>query len=118
MNPNYHTINAEAALADPDSTFYYFQKLIRLRKHYPVIVYGDYTLLEEDDPNLFLYTRRLEDEELLVMCNFSLEEQRWQVPERFAGARILITNQGRESVSGRDISLQGYEAVVLYRKAP
>lgn len=118
VNPNYHTINAEAALADPDSTFYYFQKLIRLRKHYPVIVYGDYTLLEEDDPNLFLYTRRLEDEELLVMCNFSLEEQRWQVPERFAGARILITNQGRESVSGRDISLQGYEAVVLYRKAP
>lgn len=46
VNPNYTEVNAAAAMADPDSTFYYFQKLIRLRKAHPVIVHGRYELLE------------------------------------------------------------------------
>lgn len=114
VNPNYTSINAEAALADPDSIFYYYQKLIRLRKQHPVIVYGDYTLLEEDDPSLFIYTRRLEREELLVICNCTDQEQRWDVPERFVNARVLITNLGRDGVPYSHLKLKPYEAIVLH----
>ncbi len=45
VNPNYKAINVEQALADPDSIFYYYQKLIQLRKENPVFVYGSYDLL-------------------------------------------------------------------------
>ena len=35
VNPNYPSINVAQALADPDSIFYYYQKLIQLRKTDP-----------------------------------------------------------------------------------
>ena len=53
VNPNYTVINAKAALADPDSVFYYYQKLIRLRHETPVIVYGVFEPLLEDDPCIY-----------------------------------------------------------------
>ena len=40
VNKNYTQINAKAALEDKDSVFYYYQKLIRLRHQYEVIVEG------------------------------------------------------------------------------
>ncbi|MCQ2501699.1 MAG: alpha-glucosidase, partial [Lachnospiraceae bacterium] len=57
VNPNYKEINVKEALADPDSVFYYYQKLIRLRKESDLIVYGAYALLEKDHPDLYVYTR-------------------------------------------------------------
>ena len=40
VNPNYVTINAAAAVADPDSVFHHFKKLIELRHEHPVVVDG------------------------------------------------------------------------------
>ena len=40
VNPNYVTINAAAAVADPDSVFHHFQKLIELRHDHPVVADG------------------------------------------------------------------------------
>ena len=109
-------INAEAALADPDSIFYYYQKLIRLRKTYPVIVYGAYTLLEKNDPNLCVYFRELAGEKLLVICNFSDKKQAYTLPEGFLGTQILITNLNRRAVDEPSLTLQPYEAVVKLSK--
>ena len=69
VNPNYDTINAKQALADPNSIFYYYQQLIRLRKSMPIIVHGSYDLLP-DDSDIYAYTRILGDEKLLVILNF------------------------------------------------
>ena len=38
VNPNYPAINVAQALADPDSVFHYYRRLIRLRKEEPVVV--------------------------------------------------------------------------------
>lgn len=92
VNPNYHQINAKAALADPDSVFYYYQKLIRLRKSTPVISHGDFTLLAPEDENVFSYLRENEDSRLLVVCNFTDREQAYQIPDGFENARCLIAN--------------------------
>ena len=102
-------------MADPDSTFYYFQKLIRLRKAYPVIVHGRYELLEKDDPALFIYTRTLDDAQLLVMCNFKEQTREWAMPAGFAGAQVLISNTGRTQQTEQTITLQPYEALVLLK---
>ncbi|MFX6163950.1 glucohydrolase, partial [Acinetobacter baumannii] len=47
---NYREINAEAALADPESVFYAYQQLITLRKSTPVLTWGDYQDLLPEHP--------------------------------------------------------------------
>ena len=112
VNPNYKEINAAVELKDPSSVFRYYQKLIALRKQYPIIVYGKYELLLPEDENLFVYTRELDNEKLLAVCNFSEQKQNFTVPEGFRGAKCLISNVER-SYDEKDIVLEPYEAFVL-----
>lgn len=67
---NYREISVEKSIQDPDSIFYHYQKLIRLRKTYDIISNGDYRLLIEDDPNVFAYMQNWKNEHLLVISNF------------------------------------------------
>jgi oligo-1,6-glucosidase len=94
VNPNYRTINARQALADPNSVFRYYQSLIRLRKAHPVAVYGSYTLLLEDDERIYAFIRSLDDEQLLVILNFSGDEATFVLPQNltFASQELLIGN--------------------------
>ncbi len=92
VNPNHRKINVEAALADPESVFYYYQKLIAIRKEHDVIRSGKFSLLCPEDEKIFAYTRDTEDEHLLVVCNFSGENVPFQMPERFRNATCLIGN--------------------------
>lgn len=116
VNPNYKEVNAEAEMANPDSVFHYYKKLIALRKKYDIVVYGSYELLLADDPNLYVYTRKLDEEQLLVLCNFTEEERKVTLPEEFmdSACEVLISNYGR--CEGEVQSLAPYEALVLYRR--
>ncbi len=111
VNPNYREINAQAALADPGSVFFYYQSLIALRKCYPVFQDGSFTLLEPESERLFTYTRSAETEELLVVCNFTGESVPYLRPEPFANAELLLSNY--EPAAGM---LRPYEAQMLYRR--
>lgn len=91
VNPNSTTINAQAALADPDSVFYHYQKLIALRHTLPVVTDGDYTLLETPEA-LFCYTRDDGKQALLVCCNFTGQEVPYAAPQQFAKAQLLLGN--------------------------
>ena len=71
LNPNYVEVNAEAALADPDSVFHHYRQLIALRHSHDVVVHGDYRLLLPDDEQVFAYVRTLEDQRMLVIVNMS-----------------------------------------------
>ncbi len=73
VNPNHAEINAAAATADPDSVFHHYRRLIALRHDEPAVVHGDFTMLLEDDPRVYAFTRRLGDVELLVVANHSGE---------------------------------------------
>lgn len=115
VNPNYKEINAAAELKDPGSVFHYYQKLIALRKQLPIIVYGKYTLLLPEDENLFVYTRELDKEKLLVVCNFTSEEQEFDLPKEFRGAECLIANMSN-SYREEKMVLKAYEAFVLRKK--
>ena len=94
VNSNYPEINAQAALADPDSVFYTYQKLIALRKRYPVFRDGAFTLLDPENEQVFAYIRETGSERLLTVCNFSADDAAWRAPEDFAGAELLISNCG------------------------
>lgn len=115
INSNYKEINAAQQLGDPASVFHYYQKLIRLRKEKDIIVYGDFEALYRDDDKIFAYTRKLDQEKLLTVCNFSDQDAEMEIPEEFAGAQCLITNLGR-TVFDRNLVLRPYEAFVLYKE--
>ena len=110
-NPNYREINATAALADPDSVFHYYRRLIALRKTYPVFVHGDFTLLEPDHPSLFVYRRKLARQSLLVICNYGGGETAWSLPVGWDDAQCLISNYP-DRLPGR---LRPWEARILLR---
>jgi len=80
VNPNYTAINADQALADPDSIFHYYRRLIQLRKENPVIVHGLTELVLADHPHIFAFTRTWQGERLLVILNFSRETPIVELP--------------------------------------
>ena len=115
VNPNYKEINAKAETADPDSVFHYYKKLIALRKEHPIMVYGKYELFLPDSEELFVYTRTLEQEKLLVVCSFCDHETNFTIPDEFVGASCLISNT-KNAYDKAEITLHPYEAFVLHIK--
>lgn len=97
VNPNYTEINVEQALADPDSVFYYYQKLIRMRKEHPVMVYGEYEDLSAGDEQLYVYRRQLDGVTWLVVLNHADQENRYEVPD---GASLLLGNYDAAADAG------------------
>lgn len=119
VNPNYRSINVEAALADKNSIFYYYQRLIRLRKEMPIIVYGRYDLILEDHPKLFAFTRSLEKEKLLVINNFSRDGVEFSLTagSDYRNGRLIIANYDvDETKAGEKIDLRPYESRVYLLK--
>ena len=114
---NYPEINVEKALEDPNSIFYHYQKLIKLRKQYDIITYGDYKLLLDADPQIFAYTRNWKDEKLLVISNFygkdtvvDLQFEEDKEPE------ILLSNYEDSPRKLNQLQLRPYESIVYYWK--
>lgn len=72
INSNYTDINVEEALNDPQSIFYYYKKLIEFRKTMPIITYGKYEILHEENTHVYMYKRYYDNgEEIIIACNFS-----------------------------------------------
>src|SRR5690606_31042188 len=120
VNPNYREINVEQALTDPNSIFYYSRELIRLRKENPVIIDGRYYLNDAAPPEIYTFTRTLDDDRLLVILNFSSNQPVFNLPEEVPAeeGELLIANYAvEEGVDFREFPLRPWEARV-YRLAP
>ena len=118
VNDNYPEINVADAESDPQSILHYYRKLIALRKQHKVLIYGAYELLLPDDPDIYAYTRTLDDEQMLVILNFRGHEPEMHWPEGWTSehAKLIISNVSRRySTDEGAIQLQPYEARV-YRK--
>ena len=114
VNPNYTKINAKDQVNREDSVFKYYQKLISLRHNSDLIVYGSYDLLLADDPDIYAYTRTLDDDKLIVYCNFSDNTREVELPEEFTNGKILISNYNDAAVNTK-ITLRPYEAIVIQK---
>ena len=120
VNPNYREINAAAQMADPDSVFRFYQRLVALRKEYPVFVDGRFELLFPEDEKIFAYTRTSGRTRLLVLANFSKENASCALPEEWRDAQVLVHNCTAEldpatGKTWRDGALRPYEAVIALR---
>ena len=108
VNPNYKEINAKAAMADPESVYHYYKKLIALRHSLPIIPYGVFEPLLLDSESIYAYKRHLDGQTLTVACNFTDKEVACDLFEGLSGEEII--SNYKEHKAG---VLQPYEARVV-----
>ena len=110
VNPNYTKINAEEALKDQNSIFYYYKKLIRFRKEEPILIYGTFELLCPEDEYVFAYTREWKGKKWLVVGNFYEKSARF---DYLGKGRALLSNYEQESETRfEQMKLRPYEAAI------
>ena len=116
VNPNHRHVNAEAERADPSSVYHHYRRLIALRHEDPTVRLGDFTMLLPEHPHVYAFTRELDGDALLVLGNFSGEEQQVDVDATWDGADVVIGNVDDPAVPHDGlVRLAPWEGIVLRR---
>ena len=113
---NYKEINVKNQIDDEDSIFNYYRKLIALRKEHRVIALGKTIPLAENDENIYMFKRVLENEELLVVTNFYNVECSIELDFEIKGYECILSNNGEKVTLEKNLKLQPYDALVFLKK--
>jgi oligo-1,6-glucosidase len=109
VNPNYNTVNEDMENKDSNSILNYFRKLVQLRKDNLTLVYGKYTLLDKNNPDVYIYTREMNGEIFLVLLNFKSIPATFHTGLNISQAKLLLDNYINPS---KGSTLKPYEAAV------
>lgn len=114
VNPNHATINVAAERARPDGVLATYRRLAGLRKSHPVIALGSYVPHLADHRQIVAYDRRLGDQRLVVMANFTGERAMVDLPEalNLVGMNLIATHYPRSALS-RAVTLAPFEAFAI-----
>ena len=92
VNPRYTEINARREADKKESVLKFYQQLTAMRKQHPIMVYGTYEQIWEEDPELIVYWRAYEGERWLVAANDSEHDRNVKLSELVKGAQLLLSN--------------------------
>jgi len=112
VNDNHQTINVVAQNKDPKSILNHFRKMVKLRKDNPVLVYGQYQILQESHSEIYAYTRTLDEQQVLVLLNFSKKQASITLEETTNTGTLLINNYDRLYAKEGQITLQPFQAII------
>lgn len=113
VNPNYKYINVKQCLEDKASIFYHYKKLIEIRKNNDTIIYGDFKLLYPEDKNIFAYVRQLDNDKILVVCNFYSDEIIFNFEGNEVEGQIMLSNYSDSSTNLKNLKLRPYESIMF-----
>lgn len=118
VNGNYHTINVRAQEEDPDSILNFYRRLIKFRKETPVALYGSYRELIPESDKLYVYEREYEGTRLLVVCSFTNELVRFELPESSSleRAELVLANYEHNFIIANGFTTRPYELRVYLFK--
>ena len=102
-------INVEKALADKQSLFYTYQKLIALRKEYPCMSEGKYEVMETGNSSVMAYRKYDEQDDFIILVNFTSDEQAFEVSSE--GYSLFMHNYEEAAFLAGQL-LKPYEAIV------
>ena len=112
VNKNKKEINAKKELQDENSLLCYYQKLIKLRKEYKIIKTGKYNDLMPNSKYIFAYNRKENNEELVVISNFSIKNIKCKLLSKYKEYKLLLSNYEDND----NTILKPYETRILYRE--
>ena len=112
VNKNKKEINAKKELQDENSLLCYYQKLIKLRKEYKIIKTGKYNDLLPNSKYIFAYNRKENNEELVVISNFSKKNIKCKLLSKYKEYKLLLSNYEDND----NTILKPYETRILYRE--
>ncbi len=74
--PSYKAHNVATESKDPNSVLEFYRKVLALRHTNAVLLDGNYSALNEDDPNVLSYLRSYQGKSVLVALNMSASAQK------------------------------------------
>jgi len=113
VNPNYRAVNAAAQEADSASVLNHFRRATALRRAHPVLVHGQYRLLDAANPHIYAYTRTLGAARALVVLNFTAEPRTWALPAGLTPGGAPWLNNYPTFGPAATLALQPWQALVL-----
>ena len=113
VNPNYTEINVKQQLEDPNSVLNHFKKMTQIRKENKVLTYGTYTVIDEEHPNIYAYTRSDSTTTKTVLLNFSSEPSSIEIKGISSSAKPIINNYNNLLIENNTVTLEPYQAVIF-----
>ena len=113
VNDNYKEINVQRQDKDPNSILNHFRKMTQIRKEHPVLIYGDYEIVQKEHPSIYAFTRTLDENKILVLLNFSMEDATISALQTNDFSGILINNYNDLRVDKGSVHLRPYQAVLV-----
>jgi maltose alpha-D-glucosyltransferase/alpha-amylase len=111
----YQHVNVASQLADNDSLFHSISRMVNIRKGHPAFGRGTMEWVVTDNPSLAVYTRKYQDENLLIVNNLSDEPQVMSLPAEYQVEYVdLLLNE--EQPARSSLTLQPYAYLWLKRK--
>lgn len=92
--------------------FPFYQKLIALRKNYPIIAEGDYKAAYQESHQIYAFERQLDEQKLLVLNNFSAEKVELDLPEVYINGQVLVSNYTTPKITQK-LTLTPYQTLAI-----
>lgn len=81
------------------------------------MIYGDFEMVDNENEDIFAFSRKFENQKVLIVANFRSREICWKVPDGLdlQKDKILISNY-EVSFSGETLNLRPFEAFACFVK--
>jgi oligo-1,6-glucosidase len=113
VNENYKEINVLAQNEDPNSVLNHFRKMVKLRNENDLLVYGKYDIIQAEHPDIYAYTRTLNNKKVLVLLNFKDHDSSIELIEIAHIKAVLINNYDTVELTSNSIKLKPYQAILF-----
>jgi len=111
VNDNYPDINVETAYQDTDSVYWYYKKMIELRKSSETLIYGNYEIVEKDHETIYAYLRWGKRDIYLIVVNMFETYEELSLTNYIMEELVLANYKVTDELSNQ-LKIRPYEARV------
>ncbi len=108
LNSEIERRNVAEQLSDENSLLHVFKQLIKLRKEYTALNSGKIEIINTGNKNILAYVRSFEDEQLLVLINFSKSKITNNISQPIK--KVVFSIKSKKTFEG---ILNGFDGVIL-----